>query len=91
MVPVVALPDAMVADAGGSRASLARSEDDAVGGVEEHLLEHARQIATPDQGRRGGQRRSVDPGADQPGRVGRRIWFRRSAAEAGRARRTQAA
>ena len=78
MATVVAWPSAMAADVGGCRASLARSEDDAVGGVEEHLLEQARQITTPDQGRRGGQGRSVDPGADQVGRVGRRVWFRRS-------------
>ena len=52
----------MVADAGGSRASLARSEDDAVGGVEEHLLEQARQITTPDQGGRGGQGRILRSG-----------------------------
>ena len=55
---------------------MARSEDDAGGGVEEHLLEQMRQISAPDQDRRGGQGRSVDPGADQVGRFGRRIWFR---------------
>ena len=40
------------------------SQGDAVGGVEEHLLELARQVAAPYQSGGGGERGSVGAGAD---------------------------
>src|SRR5215470_14059874 len=53
------------------------SERNAVGGVEEHLLELARQVAAPHQGCRGGQGATVDAGPDHVGVPSRRIWLRR--------------
>lgn len=52
-------------------------EGDAVGGVEQHLLELTRQVATPHQARRGGQGAFSEPGADHAGGVSRRIWLGR--------------
>jgi hypothetical protein len=49
-------------------------EGDAVGGVEQHLLELTRQVATPHQARRGGQGAFLDAGADHAGGASRRIW-----------------
>ena len=43
------------------------SDADAVGGIEQHLLELTRQVATPHQARRGGQGAFVDAGADHAG------------------------
>src|SRR5215831_16451222 len=60
-----------------SRSTAAGSERDAVGRVEEDLLELARELDAPYQGRCGGQRAVLDAGRNHLIGAGGRIWLHR--------------